>query len=127
MSITKSIVDLMHGTIEVESGLNRGTAITVEIPLTLAKEAPRKSSLMAKQHSVFAGRRVLVAEDIAVNAEVVCLMIGMVTHNMQQAARVSDRTAFFLMGELVECGDTHQIFSEPAHQKTADYVSGRFG
>ncbi len=53
--------------------------------------------------------------------------VVMVTHNMQQAARVSDRTAFFLMGELVECGGTHQIFSEPAHQKTADYVSGRFG
>lgn len=77
MSITKSIVDLMHGTIEVESSLNLGTVITVEVPLTLAKEAPRKSSLTAKEHSVFAGRRVLVAEDIAVNAEVVCLMIGM--------------------------------------------------
>ena len=53
--------------------------------------------------------------------------VVMVTHNMQQAARVSDRTAFFLMGELVECGETRQIFGEPAHQKTADYVSGRFG
>ncbi|NLU24359.1 MAG: phosphate ABC transporter ATP-binding protein [Clostridiales bacterium] len=53
--------------------------------------------------------------------------VVMVTHNMQQAARVSDQTAFFLMGELVEWGKTDQIFHAPRHRKTADYVSGRFG
>ena len=51
----------------------------------------------------------------------------MVTHNMQQAARVSDRTAFFLLGELVEYGETEQIFSMPRDKRTEDYISGRFG
>lgn len=51
----------------------------------------------------------------------------MVTHNMQQAARISDRTAFFLLGELVESGETQQIFHDPKDQRTLDYVSGRFG
>ena len=51
----------------------------------------------------------------------------MVTHNMQQAARVSDRTAFFLLGELVEYGTTDQIFTMPSQKKTEDYISGRFG
>ncbi|MGE6629308.1 phosphate ABC transporter ATP-binding protein PstB [Bacillus sp. NPDC077027] len=53
--------------------------------------------------------------------------IVIVTHNMQQAARVSDRTAFFLMGELVEVNDTRMMFSEPNDQRTNDYISGRFG
>ncbi len=51
----------------------------------------------------------------------------MVTHNMQQAVRISDRTAFFLLGELIEYGDTGQIFSMPKNQKTEEYISGRFG
>ena len=51
----------------------------------------------------------------------------MVTHNMQQATRVSDKTAFFLLGELVEFGDTEQIFSTPHEKKTEDYITGRFG
>jgi phosphate transport system ATP-binding protein len=51
----------------------------------------------------------------------------MVTHNMQQAARISDKTAFFLLGELVEFGDTEQIFSNPREKKTEDYITGRFG
>ena len=53
--------------------------------------------------------------------------IVMVTHNMQQAARVSDRTAFFLLGELVEVGETEQIFSMPTDKRTEDYITGRFG
>ena len=51
----------------------------------------------------------------------------MVTHNMQQAVRISDKTAFFLLGEMVEFGDTDQIFSAPKNKKTEDYISGRFG
>jgi phosphate transport system ATP-binding protein len=51
----------------------------------------------------------------------------MVTHNMQQAARVSDKTAFFLMGELIEYADTGKIFSNPADKRTEDYVTGKFG
>ncbi|HEY8386021.1 MAG TPA: phosphate ABC transporter ATP-binding protein PstB [Porticoccaceae bacterium] len=53
--------------------------------------------------------------------------IVIVTHNMQQAARVSDRTAFFHLGELVELGDTGQIFTNPTHKKTEDYITGRYG
>ena len=51
----------------------------------------------------------------------------MVTHNMQQAARVSDNTAFFLLGELVEFGRTEQLFSTPEDKRTEDYITGRFG
>jgi len=53
--------------------------------------------------------------------------IVIVTHNMQQAARISDFTAFFLMGELIEFNPTDQIFSNPQNQKTEDYITGRFG
>ena len=53
--------------------------------------------------------------------------IVIVTHNMQQAARISDRTAFFLLGELVECGETEKLFSQPQDKRTVDYITGRFG
>ena len=53
--------------------------------------------------------------------------VVMVTHNMQQAVRVSDETAFFLLGELVEFGDTERIFSHPQDKRTEDYITGRFG
>ena len=53
--------------------------------------------------------------------------IVMVTHNMQQAVRISDKTAFFLLGEMVEMGDTEQLFSTPKNPKTEDYITGRFG
>ena len=50
-----------------------------------------------------------------------------VTHNMQQAVRISDRTAFFLLGELIEYGDTEELFSSPTDKRTEDYITGRFG
>ena len=53
--------------------------------------------------------------------------IVMVTHNMQQAARISDKTAFFLLGDLVEFGPTEKIFSMPQDRRTEDYITGRFG
>ena len=53
--------------------------------------------------------------------------IVIVTHNMQQAVRISDRTAFFLLGELVECDDTQQLFSQPQDKRTEDYITGRVG
>ena len=53
--------------------------------------------------------------------------IVIVTHNMQQAVRISDRTAFFLLGELVECDDTQPLFSQPQDKRTEDYITGRFG
>lgn len=53
--------------------------------------------------------------------------IIMVTHNMQQATRISDKTAFFLLGEVIEYGETEKLFSTPANKKTEDYITGRFG
>ena len=53
--------------------------------------------------------------------------IAIVTHNMQQAVRISDVTAFFLLGEMVECGQTEQLFSMPRDKRTEDYITGRFG
>ena len=53
--------------------------------------------------------------------------IVIVTHNMQQALRISDRTAFFLLGELIEYDDTEKMFSTPTQKKTEDYITGRFG
>ena len=53
--------------------------------------------------------------------------IVIVTHNMQQATRISDRTAFFLLGELIECGETENLFSVPKDKRTEDYITGRFG
>ncbi len=53
--------------------------------------------------------------------------IVIVTHNMQQAARISDKTAFFLLGELIEFGETSKIFTMPENKKTEDYITGRFG
>lgn len=51
----------------------------------------------------------------------------MVTHNMQQAARISDKTAFFLLGEVIEYGETESLFSMPKDKRTEDYITGRFG
>ena len=68
----------------------------------------------------------LKIEDLAAELkERYCIV--MVTHNMQQAARISDRTAFFLNGEIVEHGDTETIFSRPKDKRTEDYITGRFG
>ena len=53
--------------------------------------------------------------------------IVMVTHNMQQAVRISDQTAFFLLGDLVEYGNTERMFSQPKDKRTEDYITGRFG
>ena len=53
--------------------------------------------------------------------------IIIVTHNMQQAARISNKTAFFLLGEIIEHGVTEQLFSNPKHTKTEEYITGRFG
>jgi len=53
--------------------------------------------------------------------------IVIVTHNMQQASRISDRTAFFYLGELLECDRTEVIFTKPSHRRTEDYITGRFG
>ena len=53
--------------------------------------------------------------------------VAIVTHNMQQASRIADNTAFFLQGEIIETGDTEKIFSFPQDKRTEDYITGRFG
>ena len=65
-------------------------------------------------------------EDLAIELKSTYTVV-MVTHNMQQAARVSDNTAFFLLGDLVEFGKTEQLFSTPRDKRTEDYITGRFG
>lgn len=65
-------------------------------------------------------------EDLAVELKDKYTII-MVTHNMQQAARISDKTAFFLLGEVVEFDDTDKLFSKPQDKRTEDYITGRFG
>ena len=55
------------------------------------------------------------------------LTVVLVTNNVKQAARASDRTAFFLMGEMVEVGETGNVFTHPRDKRTNDYISGRFG
>ena len=63
-----------------------------------------------------------LAEELSENYTII-----MVTHNMQQASRISDKTAFFLLGEVVEFNDTRQLFSLPQDKRTEDYITGRFG
>ena len=87
-------------------------------------------------------QRLCIARALAVNPEVILMdeptsalvielkkqyTIIMVTHNMQQAVRVSDKTVFFLLGEVIEAGDTERLFSVPQDKRTEDYITGRFG
>ena len=85
-------------------------------------------------------QRLCIARALAVNPEVILMdeptsaldpistsKIIMVTHNMQQAVRVSDKTVFFLLGKVIEAGDTERLFSVPQDKRTEDYITGRFG
>ena len=128
----------------VESSL-RGAAIFDEVKDRLHKSA---LGLSGGQQ-----QRICIARAIAVEPEVILMdeptsaldpvstlkieelmstlkekyTVAIVTHNMQQATRISDFTAFFLVGEMVEYGDTEQIFSHPVDKRTNDYITGRFG
>ena len=65
-------------------------------------------------------------EDLAVELKEKYTIV-MVTHNMQQAARIADKTAFFLLGEVIEFDETEKMFSTPTDKRTEDYITGRFG
>ena len=68
----------------------------------------------------------LKIEDLAIELKEKYTIV-IVTHNMQQAVRISDKTAFFLLGEIVEYNETEQLFSMPENKKTEDYITERFG
>lgn len=85
-----------------------------------------KVLLMDEPCSALDPQATLQVEDLIVQLKNTYTIV-VVTHNMQQAARVADRTAFFLLGRLVEEGETSQIFSRPRQKETEDYITGRFG
>jgi phosphate transport system ATP-binding protein len=93
------------------------------------------SRLLAVEPEVLLMDEPCSALDPIATARIEELMIGLktqytiviVTHNMQQAARVSDDTAFMLLGDLIEVGETQTVFTRPADQRTEQYISGRFG
>ena len=109
----------------VESSL-RGAALWDEVKDRLKKSALGLSGGQQQRLCIARALAVQPVEELMSELKKNYTVV-IVTHNMQQAARISDRTAFFLLGELVEVGPTAQIFSAPQDKRTEDYISGRFG
>ena len=125
----------------IENAL-RGAALWDEV-----KDRLKKSALGGQQQRLCIARALAVQPDVLLMDEPTSALdpgstlriedlmaelkknytVVIVTHNMQQATRISDKTAFFLVGELIEFGDTKQIFTNPHEKKTEDYITGRFG
>lgn len=105
-------------------GLSGGQQQRLCIARTLAVEP--KVILMDEPTSALDPISTSKIEDLALELKKNYTII-MVTHNMQQAARISDKTAFFLLGEVIEYGETDGMFSMPKDKRTEDYISGRFG
>lgn len=105
-------------------GLSGGQQQRLCIARALAVEP--KVLLMDEPTSALDPISTLKVEELAEELKK-CYTIIMVTHNMQQAVRISDNTAFFLLGELIEYGKTSHIFSQPSDKRTEDYITGRFG
>ncbi len=105
-------------------GLSGGQQQRLCIARALAVEP--KVLLMDEPTSALDPISTAKVEELAVELKAKYTIV-IVTHNMQQAARVSDQTAFFLLGELIEAGDTTQLFSMPRDKRTEDYITGRFG
>ena len=96
--------------------------------LCIARALAEEQELLLMDESTSAQDPIYTSkiEDLAIELKSKYTVV-MVTHNMQQAARVSDNTAFFLLGDLVEFGKTEQLFSTPRDKRTEDYITGRFG
>ena len=92
----------------------------------IAKPVQPDILLMDEPTSALDPVSTLVVEQLACELKETCTLV-VVTHNMQQAARISDSVAFFLLGELVEHAPTAQLFKNPTDPRTADYLTGRFG
>ena len=113
-----------HGIHNNSLGLSGGQQQRLCIARALAVEP--KILLMDEPTSALDPISTLKIEELAASLKKDYTIV-IVTHNMQQAVRISDYTAFFLLGELVEFGGTEQIFSQPLDKRTEDYITGRFG
>jgi phosphate transport system ATP-binding protein len=105
-------------------GLSGGQQQRICIARTLAVEP--EVILMDEPTSALDPISTLKIEDLAVELKKDYTIV-IVTHNMQQASRISDKTAFFLLGEMIEYNSTMKLFSQPDNPKTEDYITGRFG
>ncbi len=114
----------IHGIKKKSQLVSGGQQQRICIARTLAVEP--EVILMDEPTSALDPISTLKIEDLAVELKKDYTII-IVTHNMQQASRISDKTAFFLLGEMIEYGNTEQIFNNPIDQKTEDYITGRFG